>query len=746
MLAPLVLVLVASLAVLPNSRPSPLPETNPLSLAISPGGESNPLVEAERARQNGDDDAAVRVYRSLIQQADRATAEEARTRIAGIELARGRLEEAAAEIEPLTGSSTPRVRERATLLLAEVARTRKDCASAVPRYQTLVANRALLTPYARLGLYQCAESAGDAISALQHVRAILEQGPHRRLRIEALERLAAMEQQRGNTDRFLEIYDELYELGATRTYRGTVLFKAAETAREAGRQDVAVKKLSLLIRAFPEHPRALTALDLLNTLQESSAITWTQAALVRLQARQEVAARSGFETALAESPNGPEAAVARYQLATLILKQGRESEAVREMRLAAEQQPSSWIAPTALYRAGRIIESNGGLDEARQIYGQLAADYPDVTYGKSGRFRLGLLQYVRGDRSGALSSWEPLANDDTSREIQTLALQWQGKTYWELGNRTDGDERLQRAQQLGPDTFGGIRAGAIERGEGPPIHAFQSLQTSPARTVDVSPELDAWLASMGTSQTELQDSLSSEPIYQRAVDLTLLGMREQASWELDGLAERAADQENPPAHQFFLATAEMALGYPARAMATSESSVQTNKLVRTRLPVTFQRMLMPLAFGDALLASANKHHTDPLLLAAIVRQESKFEPSARSPVGAVGLSQIMPASARTIASALGYRNISEAELLKPAVNLEFGAYHLARDLDEYNGSILPALAAYNAGGGVVNGWLSEYGRADMDLFAARIPYNETSTYVQVVYENYGIYRQLYRGA
>jgi soluble lytic murein transglycosylase len=744
MLAPLVLVLVASLMLLPNSRPSPLSDTSPLSLATSPGGESDPLTEAERARQNGDDDAAVQAYRSLIQRADRATAEEARTRIAGIEFARGRLEDAAAEIEPLTGSSTPRVRERATLLLAEVARARKDCASAVPRYQTLIANQALLTPYARLGLYQCAESAGDAVSALQHVQAILDQGPHRRLRIEALERLAAMEQQRGNTDRFLEIYDDLYQLGATRTYRGTVLFKAAETAREAGKQDLAVKKLSLLLREFPEHPRALTALELLNTLQESSAITWTQAALVRLQARQEVAARSGFETALAESPNGPEAAVARYQLATLILKQGRESDAAREMRLAAEQQPSSWIAPTALYRAARIIESNGGLDEARQIYGRLASDYPDVKDGRSGRFRLGLLQYLRGDRSGALSTWESLANDDASREIQTLALQWQGKTYWELGNRTDGDERLQRAQQLGPDTFGGIRAGAIERGEGPPIHAFQSLQASP-RSVEASPELDAWLASMGTSQTELQDSLSSEPVYQRAVDLTRLGMREQASWELDGLAELAADQASPPAHQFFLATAEMALGYPARAMATAESSVQSNKLVRTRLPVTFQRMLMPLAFGDALVAGANKHRTDPLLLAAIVRQESRFEPSARSPVGAVGLSQIMPASARTIASELGYRNISEAELLKPAVNLEFGAYHLSRELDEYNGSIVPALAAYNAGGGVVNGWLSEYGRSDMDLFAARIPYNETSTYVHVVYENYGIYRQLYRG-
>jgi soluble lytic murein transglycosylase len=744
MLAPLVLVIVASLALLPNSRPSPLPESNPLALGGAPAPENDPLTEAERARQNGDADAAVRVYRSLVQRADRATAEEARTRLAGLELARGRLDEAAAEIEPLTGSSTPLIRERASFMLAEIARAGKDCASAVPRYQTLVANQALLTPYARLGLYQCAESAGDAVSALQHVQAILDQGPHRRLRIEVLERLAAMEQQRGNTERFLEIYDELYALGATRTYRGTVLFKAAETARATGDQDLAVRKLSLLIREYPEHPRALTALDLLNAMQESSAITWTQAALVRLHARQESSARSGFETALAEAPDGPESATARYQLAALILKQGRETEAAREMRTAAERQPSSWIAPTALLRAGKIIESNGGLDEAREIYGRLASLYPSTTQGRNGRFRLGLLQYLRGDRSGAITTWEPLAQDGADRGIQTLALQWQGKTYRELGNHSDGDTRLQRARQIGPDTFGGIRAAAIERGEGPPSHTFQALAASWSYGAEVSPELDDWLASMGTSQAELRDDLSDVPMYQRAVELTRLGLREQASWELDGLAERAAQQANPPAHQLFLAAAQMSLGYPAMAMATAESSVQVNRLIRTSLPAMFQRMLMPLAYRDALVAAGDKHRADPLLLAAIVRQESRFEPSARSPAGALGLSQIMPATGRTIASALGYRNVTEADLLKPTLNLEFGAYNLARELEQYGGSILPALAAYNAGGGVVNGWLNEYGRSDMDLFAARIPYNETSHYVHVVYENYGMYRALYR--
>jgi len=77
------------------------------------------------------------------------------------------------------------------------------------------------------------------------------------------------------------------------------------------------------------------------------------------------------------------------------------------------------------------------------------------------------------------------------------------------------------------------------------------------------------------------------------------------------------------------------------------------------------------------------------------------------------------------------------------MNLEFGAYYLTQQLNRYGGLILPALAAYNAGGGAVDKWLNEFGRMDMDHFAARIPYNETSMYLQVVYENYGMYRRLY---
>ena len=346
------------------------------SLAANQNNVNDPLSEAERARRNGDIDAAVNAYRPLLQHPDQGIADEARTRLAGVEFGRGRLTEAAAIIEPFNSSPTPALKDRASFLLAEIARAQKDCSTASKLYQGLVSSKALLEPYARMGLIQCAETNADASAMAQEAQDLIDTDPHRRLRIETLEKLAAAELKRGDNDRYLQITDELYALGATRTYRGALLFSAAQVARDAGKRDVAVSKLATLVREYAEHPRAIAALETLNALQESSAVTWTQAAMVRLNARQDDAALAGFDAALAESPDGPESTAARYNRATLILRLGRETEAAREMRAAAERQPSHSIAPAALLRAGRVIESNGGLDEARQIYGRLDPSIP----------------------------------------------------------------------------------------------------------------------------------------------------------------------------------------------------------------------------------------------------------------------------------------------------------------------------------------------------------------------------------
>ena len=156
------------------------------------------------------------------------------------------------------------------------------------------------------------------------------------------------------------------------------------------------------------------------------------------------------------------------------------------------------------------------------------------------------------------------------------------------------------------------------------------------RVGDADPGLEDRLNSQGTSQAELQDTLTSDPIFRRANELTRLGLREQASWELDGLIERASQHAHPVAVKFMIANTEMNLGYTSRALRTAESTAKEQGFVRTNLPSAFQRLLMPLAFEDSLAAGSSHHGSDALLLAAVVRQESRFDPMARSSANALG--------------------------------------------------------------------------------------------------------------
>jgi soluble lytic murein transglycosylase-like protein len=124
-------------------------------------------------------------------------------------------------------------------------------------------------------------------------------------------------------------------------------------------------------------------------------------------------------------------------------------------------------------------------------------------------------------------------------------------------------------------------------------------------------------------------------------------------------------------------------------------------------------------YGAQITAAAKKYGIDPALLAGLVKQESGFNPSAGSPAGARGLTQLMPATA----AGLGVTNV-----LDPAQNLDGGAKYLRQQLDAFGGDVTRALAAYNAGPGAVK----RYGGVP--------PYAETQNYVRAVQANAAAYR------
>jgi soluble lytic murein transglycosylase len=147
----------------------------------------------------------------------------------------------------------------------------------------------------------------------------------------------------------------------------------------------------------------------------------------------------------------------------------------------------------------------------------------------------------------------------------------------------------------------------------------------------------------------------------------------------------------------------------------------------------------PAAFRHEISRLSAANGLDPSLVFALVRAESRFSPRATSPVGARGLMQLMPATARAIDKVAA----DPDRLYQPELNLRLGTRHLKDLIDRYDGNLVPVIASYNAGAGNVDRWLKAFGGMDQSEFIENIPFPETRDYVKKVLAGREIYRRLY---
>ncbi|MGL5943924.1 MAG: transglycosylase SLT domain-containing protein [Waterburya sp.] len=170
---------------------------------------------------------------------------------------------------------------------------------------------------------------------------------------------------------------------------------------------------------------------------------------------------------------------------------------------------------------------------------------------------------------------------------------------------------------------------------------------------------------------------------------------------------------------------------------TPEDQQQWQQLRQTP---EYWQALYPFPFEDSILKWSQKRQLNSLLVTALIRQESRFEPEIESSAGALGLMQVIPPTAKTSAQNIG---LAKYSLTNPEDNLNIGTYYLDFTHQKYNNNSMLAVASYNAGPNAVAKWVSRYGLKDADEFVAQIPYPETQGYVESVFENYWNYMLVY---
>jgi soluble lytic murein transglycosylase len=185
-------------------------------------------------------------------------------------------------------------------------------------------------------------------------------------------------------------------------------------------------------------------------------------------------------------------------------------------------------------------------------------------------------------------------------------------------------------------------------------------------------------------------------------------------------------------------------GENTRALqAMKRSKIPFFSLPVKDVPMSYWQLLLPRPYWETLESDARANGLDPYLVAALIRQESEFNPDAVSRMNAYGLMQLLPSVGKSMSKKDGQRHFKTNDLLNPSINLQLGTQDLRKSIDHYGGQVDYALAAYNAGDSPVHQWMSVNNYKDIPEWVESIPYTETRDYVQAILRNRELYREVY---
>jgi len=202
----------------------------------------------------------------------------------------------------------------------------------------------------------------------------------------------------------------------------------------------------------------------------------------------------------------------------------------------------------------------------------------------------------------------------------------------------------------------------------------------------------------------------------------------------------AAQFRRAPEVDLAMAEALASRGYIVEAQAIAAAYIKDHP----RAPVAFWQLSYPTPYSATVEAAAGEFDLDPLLLWAIMRQESRFDPEALSYVGARGLMQVMPSTQDWITEQMG-ETLTPGDAYTPEASVRMGAWFLRFLLDYFDGDLGLVIAAYNGGAGSVDSWQAHPLVSDRDDLLRWIGFGETREYLVQVSLNYRVYQALYAG-
>ncbi len=709
---------------------------------VQPRTAAQALAEGRRLWRGGEWEAAIAPYsEAALDGSDLGLT--ARFELARLLDALDRLTDAQATLDTLTAApGNAAALTRGWYLRGSVLAQRGEREGALAAYQRAIDLGSPAAAYARVARARLLSADGQSDAALAELEPVLAEGVPALARRQGLRLAGQIEAGLGRHDRALARYRALLD-AAVWTSEGVAARTGAGAAAAAlGDLDAAAEAWTALAARYPHTPEAERALTL--AAEAGRPVDGLTAGIVHYRRRNNQQARDLFNAELrANGVTGTRAATALFFLGALAERRDDAAMALENYDEAFRADPTGPYAHESLWERANVFAYSERPEEARQTYLRLGAIFPSSRHAGEAQHKAAFLSYLLGRKGEARELWgAAMAGREAAAAAQ--AALWTGRISAEMGDSVNARLAWGEAVRREPAGLFGLRAGAWLAGEPrAPLGATRPAAVTvpaadwaaaeswlagwagPENTVTVSAVLLSADVRAGLELLELEQHTTGTDALEEVMD-----RRAREPWPLYRLARVLA--ESAPHLAYYAATrilAAAAGGIAAAAMQPQAAAIA--------------RLAYPAPWPELVQYYAGQYQVDPLLVYAMMRQESTFDPRAGSTAGAFGLTQVIPGTAAEIARALGKDGFVFGDLARPAVAIQFGAFYLGGRLKTFDGAAYQALAAYNGGGGNAQRWQHPGGPGDPDRFYEAIDFAETSLYLRTVVHNYGMYRYLY---
>ena len=405
------------------------------------------------------------------------------------------------------------------------------------------------------------------------------------------------------------------------------------------------------------------------------------------------------------------AADARFLIGRSQYRMGQQEQGLRTFRAVAEKYPSSNAATRALFFLADLAHDDGKEKEAAALFQRAATARARTGESALAMMRMGGIAFTAGEFSKAAKIFEDYRKQYPNGAYHDQATYWAAQSSERAGNKDRATELLSYLREKPLVSYYGMLA----RNE----VASASIEDIPE-----GPAADTTVAMQVTKGLDRWQLLRD------------IGWNEAAAIELDRAKSTFKDNRSA---MYELAEQLHWRGAPHLSISTGQALMSAGGQYDIRL----LKIMYPMPFQELIEKEAHARGLDPYFVAALIRQESRFNSNARSPVGAIGLMQVMPATGRMLANKAGVGNVNAETLKQPETNVKLGTVFLADLLNSYGKRADAVLIAYNAGPSRAARWKNFPEYPTEELFIERIPFDETRNYVKIVKLNAAIYRALY---